>query len=240
MKSYLNTLLNDLDSKHGKYFAFFIQFLIVLSLVSISLESVSSLNENYQQVFRSIEIFTIAVFTVEYILRTYAAENKRKFIFSWYGVIDILAIIPFYFTLLFAANVDLRVLRAFRLLRLFRIFKVVKYNKSIDRLLKAIHSIKTELVMFLIVTIITLFISASIIYMAEYDAQPDKFSSVFHSLWWAVTTLTTVGYGDMYPVTVLGKIFSFIILMLGLGIVAVPTGLISSALVQQKSEEEEH
>ena len=234
MKSYLNTLLNDLDSKHGKYFAFFIQFLIVLSLVSISLESVSSLNENYQQVFRSIEIFTIAVFTVEYILRTYAAENKRKFIFSWYGVIDILAIIPFYFTLLFAANVDLRVLRAFRLLRLFRIFKVVKYNKSIDRLLKAIHSIKTELVMFLIVTIITLFISASIIYMAEYDAQPDKFSSVFHSLWWAVTTLTTVGYGDMYPVTVLGKIFSFIILMLGLGIVAVPTGLISSALVEQK------
>ena len=148
-------------------------------------------------------------------------------------MIDILAIIPFYLS----TGLDLRTLRIFRMLRLFRVLKIVRYSKAISRFSRAFSIVKEELVLFLVSTMMMLFLAAVGIYYFENNAQPEVFKSIFHSLWWAVTTLTTVGYGDMYPITVGGKIFSFLILMIGLGIVAVPAGLMASALSKVRMEE---
>jgi voltage-gated potassium channel len=125
----------------------------------------------------------------------------------------------------------------FRLLRLLRIFKLLKYNEAISRFHRALLIAKEELVLFGLVAAIMLYLSAVGIYYFENSAQPEQFKSVFHSLWWAVTTLTTVGYGDMYPITAGGRLFTFFVLVIGLGIVAVPTGLIASALSQVRDED---
>ena len=140
---------------------------------------------------------------------------------------------PFYLT----TNFDLRAIRIFRLFRLFRILKLLRYTNAINRYIKAFVEIKEELFLFLTITIILLYLSAVGIYFFEYPAQPETFKSIFHSLWWSVATLTTVGYGDIAPITIGGKIFTFIILMIGLSIVSIPAGLISSAFSKIRKEE---
>ncbi|MFT6934434.1 MAG: voltage-gated potassium channel [Maribacter sp.] len=174
-------------------------------------------------------------FTLEYILRIYCSDNKRKFIFSFFWIIDFLAILPFYLAL----GVDLRSLRALRFLRLFRIFKLMRYNRALAHFSRAINRAKEEILLFLFLTLILIYFSAVGIYYFENTAQPEHFSSIFDSLWWAIITLTTVGYGDVYPITVGGKVFTFFILMIGLGIVAIPTGIISSALTKSVDSKEE-
>jgi voltage-gated potassium channel len=149
-------------------------------------------------------------------------------------LVDLLAILPFYI----AYRLDLRAVRIFRLLLLVRILKLFRYNKAIKRFHRALIIAKEELILFGFVAIIMLYLSAVGIYYFENETQPDQFKSVIHSLWWALTTLTTVGYGDMFPVTAGGKFFTFLVLMVGLGIVAVPTGLIASALSQAREEEQ--
>jgi len=160
------------------------------------------------------------------------ADHKWKFIFSFFGLIDLIAILPFYI----ASGLDLRAVRAFSLLRLVRIFKLFRYNQAARRFYRALIIAKEELILFGFVALILLYLAAVGIYYFEHQAQPAQFTSVFHCLWWAIITLTTVGYGDMYPITVGGKIFTFFILLLGLGISAIPTGLVASALSQVRSE----
>jgi len=176
------------------------------------------------------------MFTFEYLLRIAIADKKLSYIFSFYGIIDLLAILPFSL----ASGMDLRSLRGLRLLRLVRVFKLFRYTKAIRRLKLAFLSVKEEPVIFLVATALMLFLSAVGIYYCESAAQPESFGSVFHCLWWAVATLTTVGYGDVYPVTAPGKIFTFLMLLIGFGIIAVPTGLIASAFTEIKEEEREH
>ena len=156
-------------------------------------------------------------------MRVVLEERKLKFIFSFFGLVDLFAILPFYLS----TGLDLRSLRALRLLRLFKLFR---YSKTIQRLNNAIKLAKQELVMFFSLTCILLYLAGVGIYYFENAAQPDTFSSIIDSLWWAVATLTTVGYGDIYPITAGGKIFTFFILMIGLGIVSIPAGIIASAI----------
>ena len=172
------------------------------------------------------KIATVAIFTAEYLLRLIVADRKLGFVFSFFGIVDLLAIVPFYI----ASGVDLRSVRAFRLLRLFRTFKVIRYSKAIQRFHRALQIAREEIVLYIIVTVLLLFFAAVGIYYFERDAQPETFTSVFHSLWWAVVTLTTVGYGDVYPITTGGRIFTTFVLLIGLGIVSVPAGLVASAL----------
>ena len=186
-------------------------------------------------VLRVFEIVSIAIFTLEYLLRLVVSDSKLKFIFSFYGLIDLLAILPFYLS----TGIDLRSIRVFRLLRLFRIFKALRYSNAIRRFRLAFGAIKEELVVFIVATGLVLYVSAVGIYYFENEVQPEQFSSVFDCLWWAVATLTTVGYGDVFPITVGGKIFTFVMLIMGLGIVAVPTGLIASSLTKVISDEKE-
>lgn len=207
-----------------------IQGLILASIVTFSIETLPDLDSQLKETLKWIEAVTVILFTIEYILRLIAADSKKNFVFGFYGLIDLCAILPFYV----AAGIDLRSIRVFRLLRLLRVLKFARYTKAAERLRSALMEIKEELILFFILTVFTLYVAAVGIYYFESPVQPEKFSSIFSSLWWAVTTLTTVGYGDAYPLTVGGKIFTFLILMIGLGIVAIPTGLLSSALAKKR------
>ncbi|MFD2726767.1 ion transporter [Hyunsoonleella rubra] len=228
MKQYLKNIVEINDNKKSRYFAFFIQGLILISVITFSVETIPNLKPRTKTILQIIEWFSVIIFSVEYLLRIYVADSKPKFIFSFFGIIDFLAILPFYLSF----GVDLRSLRALRFLRLFRIFKLVRYNRAMNHFTTAIKSAKEEIFLFLFITLILIYFSAVGIYYFENKAQPEHFSSIFDSLWWAIITLTTVGYGDVYPITVGGKVFTFIILMIGLGIVAIPTGIIYSALTK--------
>ena len=232
-KSFIRSVIDDTNKVRGKVFALSIQSLIILSLITFSVDTLPNLNPSTKSVLEIIEIFTVVIFSIEYLLRVFVAEKRTSYIFSFYGLIDLLAILPFYMS----SGLDLRAIRVFRLLRLFRILKLFKYNRAFKRFHRAIVIAKEELIIFGFVAIMLLYLSAVGIYYFESEAQPEQFKSVFHSLWWAVTTLTTVGYGDMFPITAGGKLFTFFVLMVGLGIVAVPTGLIASALSQARNED---
>lgn len=222
------------DTLLGRIFDLFIQSLILLSLVSFTVETLPGLSERWILTLRIIEIVTVIIFSVEYLLRLFFTDNKFKFIFSFYGIVDLLAILPFYI----ASGIDLRSIRIIRLLRLFRIFKLLRYGKAIERFRLAFLSIKEEMILFLLTTIFLVYISSVGIYYCEAEAQPNSFGSIFHSLWWSIVTLTTVGYGDVSPVTSGGKVFASVIMILGVGVVAVPSGLVASALSKVIRDEE--
>lgn len=222
------------DFLDGKYFGIFISLLIFYSLVTFSIETLPDLDESTLIFLKYSEMVVVAIFTLEYLCRVMVAENKLKFIFSFYGLVDLLAVIPFYL----ATSVDLRTLRLLRLLRLIRILKMVRYNKAINRFGRALAETKEELVIFTFAALIMLFLSSVGIYHFEHEAQPNSYKTIFDCLWWSVATLTTVGYGDIYPITVGGKIFTFCILLLGLGLIAVPASIMASSLAAIRRQEE--
>ena len=217
------------DFMDSKPFIYFIQSLIIISIISFTLETVSEFNNEFSKENYILEMITISIFTLEYLIRIFIARPIRKFVFSFYGIIDLLAIAPFYIS----TGIDLRAVRIFRL---FRLFKLFRYSKAIDRYTDAFKSIKKELAVFLSATAMFLYMASAGIYFFENKVQPEVFSSIPSSFWWAVTTLTTVGYGDMYPITFGGKMFTSIIVVLGLGVIAVPTGLFASALTKNQNQ----
>jgi len=229
----LKQIVEQNEGKWGRVFDLVVQALIVVSLISFSIETLPNLSPRATEWLRVVEVVTVAFFTIEYVLRIVVADRKLAYIFSFFGIIDLLAIAPFYLPL----QLDLRSVRAFRFLRLFRAFKMVRYSKAIQRFHRAFLIAKEEIVLFLCVAVLLLYFAAVGIYYFENEAQPDKFASVFHSLWWAVATLTTVGYGDVYPITAGGRIFTFFVLLVGLGIVSVPAGLVASALSKARELE---
>lgn len=235
MKEKIRKIVEDNTTKKGKYFDYFIQFLILASLIAFTVETLPDNSKRTIDFLNTFEIICVSIFTLEYILRIYVAKKPLKYIFSFYGLIDFLAIFPFYLRTAY----DLRALRAFRVFRIFRTLKLVRYNKAMKRFHIAAGIIKEELVLFLIITAIFIFLASAGIYYFENEAQPELFSSVIHSGWWAVVTLTTVGYGDVYPITVGGKIFTFFILLIGVGIVTIPAGLVASALSKAREIEKE-
>ncbi len=229
----LKSIVENSETRSGKYFDLMIQFLIVLSLITFSFETLPNLSPMIRKSIFWFECFTVGLFTLEYLTRIIVADDKWKFMKSFFGIIDLVAVLPFYLSL----GVDLRSLRAFRLLRLFRIFKLVRYSRAIRRFHQALLISKEEIIIFLSATSILLFLASVGIYQFENEAQPEAFASIFHSMWWAVVTLTTVGYGDTYPITLGGRIFTFFILFIGLGVVAVPAGLFASALTRAREME---
>lgn len=233
MKNILWSILEDNTTKKGRYFDYFIQALIFLSLVSFSLDTLPNLSEEFRQFLDSFEVFSIIIFSIEYLLRVYVSKKPFKYIFSFYGLIDIIAILPFYLN----KFLDLRFLRAFRVFRVFRALKLMRYNKALNRFNLAFKIVKEEIILFFMVTLVLIFITSAGIYFFENEAQPEVFKSVFHSAWWSIVTLTTVGYGDVYPITIGGKIFTFFVLMIGVGLVTIPAGLVATALSKAREIE---
>ncbi len=225
-KEKVRRIVEENDTKAGRLFDISIQILIIFSLIVYSVGTLPNLPPFWKSVLHWVDIFCYIIFTIEYFSRIYISKKPIRYIFSFYGIIDLIAILPF----LFARQLDLRAIRALRVFRVINALKISKYSNSIKRFALAINMIKHELMLFLIIASIFIFLSAAGIYYFEHEAQPDKFASIFHSLWWSIITLTTVGYGDVYPITLGGRIFTFFILLVGLGIITIPTGLIASAL----------
>ncbi len=222
----------------NKYFIKFIYALIILNIVALILESYEELNVKYNSVFYIFEVFSVAIFTVEYIIRIWVSdktkEDKRErlnFAFSTLGIIDLIAIIPFYLPFIFPF--DLRIVRILRLFRLLRIFKLSRYSNSLKTMKYIFKETKSELSMTLFVIFVLMILSSTLMYYIEHDVQPEKFANIGEALWWSVITLTTVGYGDVYPITGLGKLLSGFIALIGIGFVALPTGIISSAFIEK-------
>ena len=222
-------------------FDYVIMTLILLSVISIIIESVPEINTEYNRLIRGFNVFTIVVFTIEYLLRLYVSDlthpssnrikSALRFMFSAYGLIDLLAILPFYLPMLI--KMDLRFLRALRLTRFLRILKVNRYNDSLNLIWTVIKEKKTELAVTGFVTFLILLLASFIMYYVEGEKQPDLFPNILATFWWAIATLTTVGYGDVYPITGLGKLISGFIAIMGIGLVALPTGLISAGFISK-------
>ncbi|MDB2355710.1 MULTISPECIES: ion transporter [unclassified Pseudoalteromonas] len=215
-------------------FVWIITILILYSVFCFSLETLPNLSADTRLFLKYSEIVVVVIFTCEYFIRILLSPKRLRFIFSFYGLVDLIAILPFYL----AFAIDLRSFRLIRLLRLIRVLKVARYNSALQRFSKALFLAKEELAIFTGLSLILLYLSAVGIYHFEHVAQPEVFKSIFDSLWWSVATLTTVGYGDIYPITIGGRFFTFIILMIGLGLVAVPTGIVASALSAARRQSE--
>ena len=231
----LTDLISRPDTPAGKAFDIGLLVLIVYSMVTFSVDTLPHLPSHVRAFLDTSEIVVTVLFTAEYVLRICAADKPLRYICSFLGILDLLAIAPFYLL----PGMDTRSLRSLRLFRIFRILKLSRYSKAIRRFAVAIAIAKEEIIIFMGAALILIYLAAVGIYYFEHEAQPDRFQSIFHSLWWAVVTLTTVGYGDVYPITDGGKIFTFFVLAAGLGIVAVPTGLIASALSKVREYEDE-
>lgn len=214
------------DTRAGRAFDIAVQLLVFASIIEFSIETIPNLSiASHRLLALSEKVVTVA-FTLEYILRITSAQKPLKYILSPFGFIDLLAIIPFYLGL----AIDLRSLRAVRFIRLIRILKLVRYSQALERYRIAFSLIREELVIYMGSVAIVLYFGSVGIWLFEHDAQPDKFASIFHALWWSLATLTTVGYGDVFPITPGGKIFTGVIVLAGIGLVAVPSGLFASAL----------
>ena len=215
----------------------FIYLLITANVIAMILDSHQFIHEAYGDLFYQFEFASIVIFSFEYLFRVYSAYKNEKFkgainyIFSFFGLIDLFSILPFYLNQF--VKVDGRFLRILRLFRLTRIFKLGRESKSLKLFVKALSAVKGELKFTLFLSVLTILFSASAIYYLENEAQPEKFSSITESIWWATVSLATVGYGDVYPITVGGKIFASIISLVGIGVGAIPTGIISASFVEE-------
>ena len=227
--------LSEENDNPSKYFDYFISVLILLNVVAIILETEKALVIDYEAIFKYFEIFSIFIFSVEYLLRFWSCVSTKvynnpvigriKYLFSPLAIIDLIAIAPFYLTFFV---VDTRIMRILRLLRLLRIAKHFRYSNTFHIIIGTIEKKKEELLSALVLMLCLLLICSTGVYFAENEAQPDKFSSILASMWWAVATLTTVGYGDIFPITFWGKIFGSISAIFGVGLFAIPAGLLAS------------
>jgi len=227
LKNKLNLYLFG-ETKFADKFEKFIQLLILVSVVNFSIQTLPDLSSEFLRILNMLEYFSITIFSIEYVLRIFTSKNPFKFIFSFFGLIDLIAILPFYVSL----GMDLKSLRAVRLFRLLRLLKFLRYHDTLSNLKQSFDDVKRELFLFSFATVLLIYFSSVGIYFFENEAQPDAFSSIFAAMWWSVATLTTVGYGDIYPITAGGKIFSTFIVFIGLGLVAIPTGIVASSLTK--------
>jgi len=214
--------------------------LIFANVAAVVLETVDSVRARFGGFFRWFEVASVAIFTVEYVLRVWACpasstyagsvRGRLRFIRSPMAIIDLLAILPSYLP---AVTTDLRFLRMMRLFRIFRLAKLARYSSALHLLGRVVRSRKEDLAVAAVIMLLFLVSSASLIYFAERDAQPDKFTSIPDALWWATVTMTTVGYGDVFPVTTLGRIVGGIVAILGIGMFALPTGILGAAFLEE-------
>ncbi|WP_166416972.1 ion transporter [Cochlodiniinecator piscidefendens] len=224
-------LLDGHHPKWGQAVALSLNALILLSAIAIAIETVQGIPLWLDKSLIAVEIFILAVFVIEYILRVTCNAHPVRYIFSFWGIVDLLSCLPAIALL----QPKWQVVRTLRLIRLVRLLKLFRSSIALDRLSAALSLVKGELIIFGILSGLMLYVSAVGIYLFEHTAQPEAFSSIPESLWWAVASFTTVGYGDLYPITMGGRIFTSIVLFIGLGIVAVPSAIITAALLETQT-----
>ena len=231
IKQKLYRIIFEADTFQGKLFDIVLLILIIISIAVVILESVPLLGKKYKDLFYLAEWIITGAFTFEYFLRIYASKNKLKYLLSFYGIIDFLAVIPAYFSLFIAGAQSLLVIRALRLLRIFRILKITRYTKEGKTLIDSLIASRIKISVFLFAVITLVIIIGTIMYLIEGEAN--GFVSIPKSIYWTIVTLTTVGYGDITPHTAFGQFLSALVMILGYAIIAVPTGIVTVEIANQ-------
>ncbi len=234
LRKKIYTIIFEADTKYGKLFDIVLLWFILLSVLIVCLESIQSLNQNFKSLFITIEWILTGFFTIEYFLRIISTDKPKKYIFSFFGLIDLLAILPAFIGLFITGAHSLVVIRLFRILRIFRLLKLSRYIGEAEVLKAAIVSSKQKITIFLLVVLIIVVFMGSVMYLIE--GRDSGFTSIPHSMYWAIVTMTTVGYGDLAPQTDLGKFLAAILMIMGYAIIAVPTGIITAELTSAKNQ----
>ncbi len=229
----LHEIIYEADTPAGKIFDIILLIAILASIVFVMLETVEEFDNRYHNFLNGAEWVITILFTIEYIARIVAVKRPSKYIFSFYGIIDLLSTIPKYLSLLFVGTHALAALRALRLLRVFRILKLARYVGESNRLLVALRNSKAKISVFLFFVVILCVILGTIMYLIE-GGKDGGFTSIPRSVYWAIVTLTTVGYGDIAPVTAFGQFIAAFIMILGYGIIAIPTGIVTAEYTRNK------
>lgn len=227
-KEKIHQIIYEADTPAGKWFDIILILTIIVSIILVMLESVVSFDAKYHNFLNIAEWVITILFTIEYFLRVYTIKKPSSYIFSFYGIIDLLATIPKYISLVFVGTHALIALRALRLLRVFRILKLARYLGASKILSTALKASKIKIIVFLLSVLILTIILGTIMYLIE--GPVNGFTSIPYSMYWAIVTLTTVGYGDISPQTPLGQFIASIVMILGYGIIAVPTGIVTSEM----------
>ncbi len=231
-KERIHEVIFEADTFLGKAFDVALLVAIMLSVLAVMLESVNQIAQNYGGTLYIIEwVFTI-LFTIEYIARIIVIKKPWKYVFSFFGLVDLLSIIPTYLSLVFVGAHSLLVIRSIRLLRVFRIFKLARFLGEASQLMTALKASRIKIIVFIGTVLTSVVILGTLMYLIE--GGENGFTSIPKSIYWAIVTLTTVGYGDMAPHTTLGQIFASIVMVLGYGIIAVPTGIVTSELIRPR------
>lgn len=230
----LHTLIFEADTRTGKIFDIILIIAIMLSVIVVMLDSIAEYKAEYGDLFLALEWFFTILFSIEYLLRLDSVAKPSKYAKSFYGVIDLLAVLPTYFSLILPGSQYLLVIRILRVLRIFRILKFVQFVAEAQLLGKALRASRKKITVFLFVVFTVVVIFGSLMYLIE--GEENGFESIPHSIYWAIVTLTTVGYGDISPHTALGRTLASFIMILGYGIIAVPTGIVTAELATVKRE----
>lgn len=225
----LHEIIYEADTPAGKIFDVILLIAILASIIFVMLETVEEFDRKYHAFLNSAEWVITILFTIEYIGRIIAIKRPSKYIFSFYGIIDLLSTIPKYLSFFFVGTHALVALRALRLLRIFRILKLARYVGASNRLLVALRASRAKISVFLFFIIILCIVLGTLMYLIEGD-NDSGFTSIPESVYWAIVTLTTVGYGDIAPVTPLGQLIASVIMIMGYGIIAIPTGIVTAEL----------
>ena len=233
LKNKLHTIIYEADTPMGKLFDVVLLILILVSVILVMLESVTSIDTHYHDFLYFGEWVITIFFTIEYILRIITVKKASNYIFSFYGIIDFLSTIPLYLSFILAGSNALLAVRALRLLRVFRILKITRYMGEANKLNKALRDSKPKIFVFLFAVLILSIIAGTIMYLVE--GEQSGFVSIPISVYWCIVTLTTVGFGDIAPVTPLGQFIAAIIMIMGYGIIAVPTGIVSAEYASKKT-----
>lgn len=226
------------NTKEGKVFDIVLLWAIIASIVLVMLESVKTLDAKYHAFFNIAEWIITILFTIEYIARIVTVKKPSEYIFSFFGIIDLLSTIPKYLSLIFGGTHALVALRALRLMRVFRILKLVRYVGEANRLGKALKASRFKIFVFLSAVIVLCIILGTIMYLIE--GELGGFTSIPRSVYWAIVTLTTVGYGDIAPHTAFGQFIASLVMLLGYSIIAIPTGIISAEMTKQSIDHRSH
>ncbi len=233
-KQKLHEIIYEADTREGKLFDVVLLVAILASIVLVMLESVENIDAKYHNALYIGEWIITILFSIEYILRIISINKPTKYIFSFFGIVDFLSTIPIYLSFIFAGSQGLVALRALRLLRVFRILKLARYIGASNKLLLALKASKAKIAVFLFFVLIVCIILGTVMYMVE--GAENGFTNIPKSIYWAIVTLTTVGFGDIAPQTPLGQLIASIIMILGYSIIAIPTGIVSSEMTKTTAE----
>lgn len=234
----IHEIIYEADTPAGKFFDVVLLILIITSIILVMLESVNSIDQKYHKLLYIGEWFVTLFFSLEYILRVISVKKPTKYIFSLFGIIDFLSTIPMYIAFFFAGGTQaLVVLRALRLLRIFRILKLARYLGASNQLKNSIIASRVKILVFLFAVMVSSIVFGTIMYLVEGEAN--GFTNIPKSVYWCIVTLTTVGFGDIAPQTALGQFITTIIMVLGYGIIAVPTGIVSAEYAKAATDKKE-